>query len=831
MQPLPLAGTDNDGTFHVASLSQGSSRANATISRYFRNDLYPCPRCATEFSRSDSLRRHLLTMHRPSKAGVAGNRAITRKRAAKACIACSRTKQRCSGDVPCHRCQVKSLSCRYSLGTQQKASIEQRLLCYDQETTSMSGFGDFRTDLTGGHQDSVVNLDMNSDNPTSFPRSTANYNSSTFFLPQFWTDPNFAGLSVLTSPETVPGQLVLGGLKDMLNPVHPEASWADFEGNITLGGEPTEDSTVTIDALQNAFDSTNSFHQNQSLPTEISLPLSIPYLASASPDANQIATGKAPVPPLFRSDNSTRFSRHSMPMSEELHVERVHVLEDLEHVPSLSPSTYHGLLNQFRKLNHLHDDETPFTDMELPPIDQVNAFIQAYFEDFHPIFPILHQPTFDPNQVPWTMVWAVLTTGCRFSRALSSSAFVNILQEILRRAIHAHVEEEVIPAPTISMTQAMVLAQIGLAFSGDFTLLDAGANNIPTVAAWCHELGCFEEPSDCGVTEGDVMPDLRASWKRWIDKETRGRLGYCAWMVDCQYSLFLSLPGVISSNAISSSMPCHDDIWQAESPEEWTKKRLLFDHSPLKSVQFALQELYQRRKQPKNLTFFNLLLLNLGLYRDALEDHGLVAYLDILRPNANTSTLEPQASRQMQVTLEYNYIIKVLLEISLQDLMAYAGWRVDYVQHLQGYNRLQRLFRMRSESMWSVVICAAQTFACVRDHSTYGPHESLALLSSLVILWAYIEFWDIRDDNQHPTGQINAEIASRDFNNSLICPQPDPSSLAGVGSLRNPRAPLRLTRECSRILLTRQAWRLSDAIRGNMATQYSFKWNKVASAC
>lgn len=47
--------------------------------------------------------------------------------------------------------------------------------------------------------------------------------------------------------------------------------------------------------------------------------------------------------------------------------------------------------------------------------------MQLYFdEDFHPVFPLLHRPSFDPGcattTAPWLLLLAVAVTGCRFSR-------------------------------------------------------------------------------------------------------------------------------------------------------------------------------------------------------------------------------------------------------------------------------------------------------------------------------------------------------------------------------------------------------------------------------
>lgn len=116
--------------------------------------------------------------------------------------------------------------------------------------------------------------------------------------------------------------------------------------------------------------------------------------------------------------------------------------EDFGHVKSLPQVAYHRLLDNFERLNADNGYHVPFANGEFPSLTAFNAFIQLYFEAFHPIFPLLHQPTYDPGKEHWVLLLAVAATGCRFSQVPGAADSGNLLQEFLRRAILFTVRQE-----------------------------------------------------------------------------------------------------------------------------------------------------------------------------------------------------------------------------------------------------------------------------------------------------------------------------------------------------------------------------------------------------
>jgi hypothetical protein len=141
---------------------------------------------------------------------------------------------------------------------------------------------------------------------------------------------------------------------------------------------------------------------------------------------------KAHVPPLMGDFPSVLSSKEGATLWEP---------ENLAHVRSLPQLVYDQIAAMYEKLNVTNGQYTQFASGAFPSLAACNAFIQLFFEEFNQLFPLLHQPTFDPASEPWLLVLAVTATGCRFSRVSAAVESGDLMQEFLRRAFFATVRE------------------------------------------------------------------------------------------------------------------------------------------------------------------------------------------------------------------------------------------------------------------------------------------------------------------------------------------------------------------------------------------------------
>jgi hypothetical protein len=110
--------------------------------------------------------------------------------------------------------------------------------------------------------------------------------------------------------------------------------------------------------------------------------------------------------------------------------------EDYGHVPYITNEAYDLMTSTFKQLNSDNAYYIPFTNKHLPSLQHMQIYMQVYFEDFHPVFPLLHKATFSPTKDDWLLSLAVSSIGCLLSKAIQSREVYPIMQEFLRRAIH-----------------------------------------------------------------------------------------------------------------------------------------------------------------------------------------------------------------------------------------------------------------------------------------------------------------------------------------------------------------------------------------------------------
>jgi hypothetical protein len=109
--------------------------------------------------------------------------------------------------------------------------------------------------------------------------------------------------------------------------------------------------------------------------------------------------------------------------------------ENLAHVEALGDAAYLEIDRCLWRVGSRHDLYEAFVNPVLVPIRILDCFIQLYFEYFHPLFPMLHKPSFSASEAPWQLSLAVAAVGCQYSKVANSRAYANVLQELLRRAL------------------------------------------------------------------------------------------------------------------------------------------------------------------------------------------------------------------------------------------------------------------------------------------------------------------------------------------------------------------------------------------------------------
>ncbi|KAH7156067.1 fungal-specific transcription factor domain-containing protein [Dactylonectria macrodidyma] len=492
-------------------------------------------------------------------------------------------------------------------------------------------------------------------------------------------------------------------------------------------------------------------------------------------------------------------------------------IDDYDHVPRLSNDCYDAIAVCFASVNQDNGFYQSFTTKPLPSQELMNSFIQVYFEAFQPILPLLHQPTFDPDQCHWLLVLAVATTGCRFSQ--QSLGVTRLMDNLLRRAVQLNIERNFRTSSSLWLAQSALLSQICMMWSGETMLTDMAHANMAMVATLCRRGNAFVD-ADVGnvsLSEGN--------WDCWVEAESKRRLAYCAWVLDTQQLMFFDLPPQIPNDLLQTRMPCHKQFWEAQSQRQWSE--LLEEtgnaaalHHPGRLVQ-ELSRIYRLKRSPDGLGDFHFLLLSMGIYRDAQRVETASAYLDILRPEDPSALLQTQMGR---LAIQHNHFLAFLLRVNLRELFAFSGWRINDAEREKSCSRLKRWMKQRGPEARCAVLHAAKALSYLREYPTNGYHKSQCTLHSTLLIWAYIDCStpnDIESTGDDEVGDARAITLRLDKcsikeslvetwlqNGGRIRPY-----LPSVGSLQEKGANGRLIKETARLLASDESWPLSHTVR------------------
>ncbi|KAH7122106.1 fungal-specific transcription factor domain-containing protein [Dactylonectria estremocensis] len=499
-------------------------------------------------------------------------------------------------------------------------------------------------------------------------------------------------------------------------------------------------------------------------------------------------------------------------------------VDDYDHVPRLSNDCYDAIAVCFASVNQDNGFYQSFTTKSLPSRELMNSFVQVYFEAFQSIFPLLHQPTFDPSQCHWLLVLAVATTGCRFSQ--QSWGVTRLMDNLLRRAVQLNIERNYHTSYCLWIAQSALLSQICMMWSGDTMLTDMAHANMAMVATLCRRVNAFVE------TDVDNISLVGQNWDLWVQAESKRRLAYCAWVLDTQHLMFFDLPPQIPNDLLQARMPCHEQFWEAQSQSRWSELlertgNATTPHRPGRLGQ-ELSRLYRTKRRPDNLSDFKFLILSMGVYRDAQRVENASAYLDILRPKDSSPLQQSQMGR---IAIQHNHFLAFLLRVNFRELFAFSGWRIDDAERAKSCSRLQRWMKQRGPEARCAVLHAAKSFSYLRMYPTHGYHKSQCTLLSALMIWAYIDCStsnDVESTAKDGVGEGRALTLRLDK-----CSIEEPlvetwlqkggrirPYLAGVGSLHEHGANGRLIKETARLFASDESWPLSYTVRFLLLGQF-----------
>ncbi|KAF5691846.1 zinc finger zas1 [Fusarium denticulatum] len=249
---------------------------------------------------------------------------------------------------------------------------------------------------------------------------------------------------------------------------------------------------------------------------------------------------------------------------------------------------------------------------ETIPLHRLETLAMLFFSHFHPSLPLLHIPTFCLASSPSVLIRAICFIGAGFDKSPTSAAEARLLYGSLPSHLAKSCLRSNGSSPTFQELQALVLLQFAAMANGGSAERATSRLIHPLLLAAIRHEGLLKVHGECTNATRNAH-----FWTSWIQKESKKRVLWGVYAVDCYQSILCGSKPILSPTDTRASFPCDDASWTACSASLWAElpaqdpsscflssvKGLMVGHAPAES----------------NLTAFGMNLLILAVNSLLLE--------------------------------------------------------------------------------------------------------------------------------------------------------------------------------------------------------------------
>ncbi|KAE8308636.1 hypothetical protein BDV41DRAFT_581199 [Aspergillus transmontanensis] len=241
--------------------------------------------------------------------------------------------------------------------------------------------------------------------------------------------------------------------------------------------------------------------------------------------------------------------------------------ENLAHVEEV-PAELTNIVFELANDMQLKSNYPQFIELRIPPAPVLNAWVQLYFEHFHPMFPVLHKPTFSTSGSNPFLVFTVAAIGAHFSDIKGAQPCLRAMHELIRRYTSYTCEKVNLNSRELWMTQTILLNQLGLMYSGDRRALELAEifQAVPVTLARRKRLFTNMLPhyKFCRLE----LP-LGEKWHVSVLDEQRRRAGFAIWLIDAAYGYNFDLCTTMRADELQNCLPQPEGRWNACNAQVW----------------------------------------------------------------------------------------------------------------------------------------------------------------------------------------------------------------------------------------------------------------------
>ena len=213
---------------------------------------------------------------------------------------------------------------------------------------------------------------------------------------------------------------------------------------------------------------------------------------------------------------------------------------------------------------------------QLPSADYLNISIRLYSSRFHPLFPVVHIPTFRPSRANTAIVIAMCSVGSLFTGCEDLIRLGYQLFERLYKATLVNWEKLVSRSPeeVVSIVQAALVSEV-------FGLLTGKPNHLTSVFAFhgppialARRQGIFNARPFTDLDLPVDGPELDKKWRQWARNEELMRISLGLYILDAEIANILYQEPLLPFSPKRLPNASSNAVFMAPNAKDWRTKYL-----------------------------------------------------------------------------------------------------------------------------------------------------------------------------------------------------------------------------------------------------------------
>lgn len=218
--------------------------------------------------------------------------------------------------------------------------------------------------------------------------------------------------------------------------------------------------------------------------------------------------------------------------------------------------------------------DTPIVDIEAASAVSMQSYLRLYWTQFHPMYPLLHRPTFFPSvqMNNGLLVAMMLAIGASYS-GREANNFAMELHDKVRGCIVNSEEFSAHSPGNLYVQQVLLLTDMFGKLRSRRAHLDTSGIQLDSILAnnlrrnFSQDVDLLAEVRQ--FIRGGVKFSFQEHWIRWVHLEARKRVAIIFFLWDAQQTTLFGRDMLLNVFNLKVKLPCEEFLWSADSAVKW----------------------------------------------------------------------------------------------------------------------------------------------------------------------------------------------------------------------------------------------------------------------